>query len=295
MREVRSLIAHYCAVEEPVLLYGETGTGKGLAAVAIHHGSRRGDQEAVTAVLAGLRETARSELFGHKKGAFTGALRDHEGYFREADGSSLILEDISDIPMEVQPILLRAIEEGRFRPVGEKEDATADVRVLATTNVRLDREVKEGRFRADLYYRLGVLRLDPPPLRKHLEDLEVYVPHFLKENARPGFEPKIMSREGMDHLGRHDWPGNVRELENLLRQVSVRAKGPTIEGDEIARLLSAEPLPRMPETPDRRPIDKEALCHALAHSGGNKREAARRLGVHRDTFYSLLKKFGVSL
>jgi DNA-binding NtrC family response regulator len=182
MKAVRSRVVRAAATDLHVFISGPTGTGKEIVARAIHGGSTRGTRKLYVVALAGLRETARSLLFGHKRGAFTGAIADHEGVFGAAHCSTLLFDDIDNTPIELQPMLLRAVQYGAFLRLGETHERCSDVRILATTNAPMEREILVGRFRADLYQRLSVLKIELPPLKDHLDDLDVYVPHF---SARP--------------------------------------------------------------------------------------------------------------
>jgi DNA-binding NtrC family response regulator len=287
---VRKSIAVAARETWPVLISGETGTGKDMAALAIHAGSRRNVKEPQVVAVGGLGETAWSVLFGHRKGAFTGAERDHEGVFRMADGSTVILEDVSEIPAKIQPMLLRAVEHGTFRPLGEEREVRADVRIVSTTNTSLAAEAERGRFRPDLYQRLSLLQIQVPPLRDHLEDLEIYVPHFMARAAGPGRDVKTISPEGMEVLYSYRWPRNVRELQHVLCRASVEAPGEIVTAKDLKTILGNSRLrPRPPKA--GRPavqVDRDLVIQTLRDARGNKREAARRLGVAPGTFYRLV-------
>ncbi len=283
----------------PVLITGETGTGKDMVAQAIHAGSRRGSEESHVLAVSGLGDTAWSILFGHRRGAFTGAETGHEGVFRQADGSTLILEDIVDLPLKVQPMLLRAIEFGVFRSLGDQRETAVDVRVISTTNIPLSGEVDARRFRADLYQRVSTLRITLPPLRNHLSDLDLLVPHFLAR-ARGVHRPlKSVSGEAMKALKNYSWPRNVRELEHLLFRASVEVAGPVIEREDVERILH-EDRNRPADSPGKGtgrrvaiPIDE--LQRAIQEAGGNKRRAARALRIAPATLYALLRRHNVSV
>jgi DNA-binding NtrC family response regulator len=291
IREARATVVRAAAESWPVLITGETGTGKDLIARAVHAGSRRGRSLPVVVAVGGLGETAWSILFGHRKGSFTGAVSHHDGVFKSAHGSSILLEDVADLPLRVQPMMLRAIEHGLFRPLGADREMHSDVRVIATCNLPLAQEVALGRFRADLYQRLSVLKIELPPLREHLEDLELYVPHFLSKAAAEHRPAKTMSREAMAALGTYSWPRNVRELEHFLYRASVEVRGQEIAAEDVHRILEEDASKFAPTAlPVRsRAVSRAALQEALAAAGGNKREAARRLGVAPGTLYRLLK------
>ena len=288
IRRTRELIAKYAPLDDPVLIVGETGTGKRLVAEALHTLSPRSRLELLVAMLAGLGETAHSELFGHAKGAYTGADEKHDGLFKQAEGSTLNLDDVSDLPLHVQKLILRVIENGRIRPLKAKCEIQCNVRVLATTHLTLEKEIAAGRFRQDLYYRLRVLRIEVPPLRDHLEDLEIYVPHFLKRASRQGIEQnqlKQLSSDAMTVLRDHSWPGNVRELANVIRSVSVNTSDSIIGPEEIREALGLDlgTTQRVGPKPDRK-----SVLGMLKVTGGNKREAARRLGISPSTLYRFL-------
>ncbi len=292
MVEIREAIVRAAPHDWPVLITGETGTGKDLAAHAIYVGSRRARKGLHVAAVGGLGDTAWSVLFGHQKGAFTGATEAHQGIFSHADGATLLLEDVCDLPLRLQPLLLRALERGRFRPLGASDEKASSVRVLATTNVPLDRAVDEGRFRADLYQRLAVLKLVMPPLRSHLEDLEIYVSHFLKKAAGEGVPPKRLADDGMKVLASRSWPGNVRELEHFLYRATVEVAGPVIGRDDVLRLLRPESEGGARSQHDRSSglPAREMVLAVLKEAEGNKREAARRLGISPTTLYALLRR-----
>lgn len=291
MRELRDRIIRLALLDLPVLIEGESGTGKGLAARAIHEGSCRSHRGMVVANLSGMRDTARSECFGHVKGAYTSAWCDHDGYFAQANGSTLFLDDIPDAPLDVQPVLLRAIEEQRFRPMGAVSEVEVDTRIIAATNQSLDHAVKAGRFRQDLYFRLKVHRLTLPPLRAHLEDLELLTSHFLARAAGPGGTPKNLDPAAMDLLHRHPWEGNVRELENLLIAAAAELEGTCLTADYLQAHLEPSGIQSaawvQPIPPPR--LEAPGVLTVLAECRGNKRETARRLRISPRRLYSLLK------
>jgi len=290
IRHARSAILRAAAEDWPVLVLGETGTGKDMAAWAIHSASRRRTQPLQIVPVGGLGDTAWSTLFGHRKGAFTGAVDDHDGVFRAAHHSSLLLDDVATLPLKLQPMVLRAIEHGRFRPLGSNAEIHTNVRVISSSNLPLDEEVHEGRFRSDLYERLAVLKIVLPPLRAHLEDLDVYVPHFLKEAARPGRPPKKITAQAVRYLSSHSWPRNVRELKHFLYRCSVEVAGPAIDLSDVQGLLELESRSMPRASRSARP-DEFAVRKALAAAAGNKREAARLLGVSPNTLYKLMREY----
>jgi transcriptional regulator with PAS, ATPase and Fis domain len=290
-----------------VLIRGESGTGKELLARALHEQSPRAAKPFVqvhcAALSAGLLE---SELFGHVKGAFTGAHRDKIGRFELAHGGTLFLDEIGDISLEVQTKLLRVLQERTFERVGSAEPIQVDVRVVAATHQDLERLIREGRFREDLYYRLNVISIPVPPLRERREDIPELVSHFLERCCqRAGKRLLAMDDEALIALKQFDWPGNVRQLENAIERAVVAAEKPIIVlsdlPPEIARREEAdeetlidEPRGVRAERADRDRKEREQLVRALAATAGNKAEAARALGMARSTLVSRLKKHGLS-
>jgi two-component system response regulator GlrR len=304
MRRVYGALAAVAPTRSTVLLSGESGTGKELAARALHRASDRaaGPFEVVDcgAVPAALME---SELFGHERGAFTGATAEREGAFARADGGTLFLDELGELPMELQPKLLRALGEGEVRRVGGRKSKQVDVRVVAATNRDLRTEVNAGRFRADLYYRVAVIQVRLPPLRERLDDLDVLVPALLaKLCADRGLKgaPEA-SEELVARLREHTWPGNVRELRNYLEQYAVlRAPPPfgdapdAVPEGETALLDGLDALPLRDAKAllvDR--FERAYLARALTRSGGNVAEVARQSGVNRATVFRALRRVGM--
>jgi two-component system response regulator HydG len=304
MRELFTLIGMVAPTEATVLVTGESGTGKELVARAIHAGSARSAGPLVAVNCAALSETLlESELFGHEKGAFTGAEKRREGRFMAADKGSIFLDEIGEIAQPIQAKLLRVIQEREIQRVGGDKPIGVDVRILAATNRDLKKEVEEGRFREDLYYRLNVVSVPVPPLRERLEDIPLLAQHFLSRFAEKnrkrikGFTPAAM-----DHLLRCPWPGNVRELENAVERAVILSVGEYVTERELplcdARELSAVAGPLVSggvEGLAGRPLDdveREVILATLDSCGGNKSEAARVLGITRATLHKKLKKYG---
>ncbi|MEC7518272.1 MAG: sigma 54-interacting transcriptional regulator [Myxococcota bacterium] len=234
MRRLMARVGKAAKAEMPALLVGESGTGKELVARALHEESRRSGGPFVTVDCGALSPAlVASELFGHEKGAFTGADRQHEGAFERADGGTLFLDEIGELSPELQPALLGVLERGRFRRVGGRKEVSVDVRVVAATHRDLRAEVNEGTFRLDLYYRLAVVVLELPPLRERLEDVPLLVEHFLREAGHDGAVSEVFSAEALTALCRHRWPGNVRELRNVVEA--------TLAMGETPPLFTAEP------------------------------------------------------
>ena len=279
-----------------VLICGESGTGKELVAHAIHACSERRDKPLVTLNCAALNESLlESELFGHEKGAFTGADRRREGRFVEADGGTLFLDEIGDISPLMQVRLLRAIQEREVQRVGSNQTLAVDVRLIAATHRNLAEEVSAGRFRQDLYYRLNVVTIDMPPLRQRREDIPLLAQHFLKRYAErnrktvQGFTP-----QAMDLLIHYPWPGNIRELENAVERAVVLLTGNYISERELPLAIAGTPLPSGgSENALIQPlveVEKEVILAALEKTGGNKTEAARQLGITRKTLLAKLSR-----
>jgi len=293
MRNVLELIARVAGSHATVLLEGETGTGKELVARAIHAGGPRRDHLFVAINCAALSEgLLESELFGHRRGAFTGATEDRKGLFEVASGGTLFLDEISETSPALQAKLLRVLQEGEVRPVGENRARTVDTRVIVATNRDLEDEVKTGRFREDLYYRLRVFPIRLPPLRDRREDIPALTRHLLGRLARQVKKPIVEpSEETLALLARYPFPGNVRELANELeRAVLLAAPGAPITDDLLSERLQETPgdgaapsvLQHRTDT-----FEREEIAAALARAGGVKARAAEELGI---TYRGLLKK-----
>ena len=303
MRELFSMINMVAPTEATVLVTGESGTGKELVARAIHAGSPRAAGPLVAVNCAALSETLlESELFGHEKGAFTGAERRREGRFMAANKGSIFLDEIGEIAQPIQAKLLRVIQEREIQRVGGDKPVGVDVRILAATNRDLKKEVEAGRFREDLYYRLNVVTLTVPPLRDRPEDIPILAQHFLARFAEKnrkrikGFTPAAM-----DQLTRGAWPGNVRELENAVERAVILSVGEYVSERELPLCQPRESATREAEgAPSMAglagiPLDdveREAILATLRETGGNKSEAARVLGITRATLHKKLKKYG---
>ena len=276
----------------PVHIAGETGTGKELVANAIHNESRRSGRSFAPINCGALPEgLIESELFGHVKGAFSGAIRDKKGRFEMADGGTIFLDEIAELSNNMQAKLLRFLQEGQFERVGGEGSVRVDVRVLSATNKNLKEEVRRNRFREDLYYRLNVIPIELPPLRARKLDIPLLIDHFLGEAARR-YDKKMLkvSNKAMSSLMDYRWPGNVRELQNAIQFAFVRCNGKVINLEDLPMELreSAEmPVRRGPS----RKLDQEAVKAALVRTGGNKARAAKSLGVGRATLYRFLNDY----
>jgi PAS domain S-box-containing protein len=285
MQEVRDQVRVLAAVDATVLIEGETGTGKEMVARAIHNLSDRRGGPFVAINCAGLTESLlASQLFGHRRGAFTGAVNDHVGLFEAAQGGTLLLDEIGDMPMSVQTHLLRVLQEREILRLGDSKPRPIDVRVLAATHRSLEREVAEGRFRQDLLYRIRVARLALPALRERPEDIPLLAVAFVQEfNAAHGKTVTGIGRNAMDQLMARQWSGNVRELRAVIEWAVIRATGPTIRPANLPRETThgEGPLSRSGALDDER----RQIMHALAQTGGNRAVAARLLGISRATLY----------
>lgn len=292
MQQLLSEIAMVAPSDATVLIHGDSGTGKELVARALHASSARSDKPLVTLNCAALNESLlESELFGHEKGAFTGADKRREGRFVEADGGTLFLDEIGDISPMMQVRLLRAIQEREVQRVGSNQTISVDVRLIAATHRDLAQEVQAGRFRQDLYYRLNVVTIEMPVLRQRQEDIPLLADHFRQRFAErnrkavKGFTPRAM-----DLLIHYDWPGNIRELENAIERSVVLLTGEYISERELPLAIASQPLPLVADQAIQPlvEVEKEVILAALEKTGGNKTEAARQLGITRKTLLAKL-------
>jgi DNA-binding NtrC family response regulator len=300
MLEVYKGIAQATLGDAPVLITGETGTGKELVARAIHRHGRRAARPFVPVNCGALPEgLLESELFGHVRGAFTGAIADKKGLFGQAHGGTLLLDEIGETTPAVQVRLLRALESGEIRPVGGTAAHHVDVRVIAATNRDLERAATEGRFRQDLYYRLNVIRIRIPALRERVEDIPLLVDHFLRTAARRSGRGAQLSGAAVDALRAYVWPGNVRELENTLERLVLALPDGTIDVDDLPQpLRRAGPALEerlFADLPTLDEIEKRYLRHVLVAVGGNRSRAADVLGIDRRTLYRMAERFGLEL
>lgn len=299
MRRLFEILPQVAASESNVLICGETGTGKELAARAIHSMSRRRKKPFVAVNCGALPDTLlESELFGYKAGAFTGAGRDKPGRFAMAEGGTLFLDEIGDISPALQVRLLRVLEEKTYEMLGGTQTMRADTRIVAATNRDLPGLIKKGAFREDLFYRLNVVRLELPPLRKRKEDIPILVERFVgRFNRLQGKSVSGVSPEVMSLLMEHDYPGNVRELENLVEHAFVLCKGERIEiGDMPAEFMGrfSRPPPAGGMKSTMREMSARAITEALQRHGYNRLAAARELGIHKSTLFRKIKSLGLA-
>lgn len=278
-----------------ILIGGDSGTGKELLAKAIHEASNRNEGPFVAVNCSAIPETLfESELFGHKKGAFTGAIRDHDGLFRAANGGTLFLDEIGDMPKPIQVKLLRALQEMKVRPVGGTKDETVDVRVISATHTDLERAMREGTFREDLYYRLNVVTFNLPSLSKRPEDIPLLAQHFLRDLANIyGDRVKGFSPEAMESLVNSEWPGNVRQLRNVVEQCVALSSTPLIPVTLVQRAVKDEPTQFMSLQDARDKFEREYLVRLLQMTAGSVSQAAKLAKRNRTEFYRLLGRHGM--
>jgi len=318
MQEVFRAIGRLSRSNITVLINGESGTGKELVARALHRHSPRAKGPFVAINIAAIpKELLESELFGHEKGAFTGATAQRKGRFEQASGGTLFLDEIGDMPVELQTRLLRVLSEGKFFRVGGHDQVETDVRIIAATNQDLEERVKDGRFREDLFHRLNVIRIHLPPLRARSEDIPLLARYFLKKSAAElSVEPKHLLPETESFLAHLPWPGNVRQLENTCRWLTVMAPAQTIRNEDLPPELNADTNPAATQDGWRSGLkrlieqklasgesniletlnpefERILLQAALAHTGGRKQEAALKLGWGRNTLTRKLKELGL--
>ncbi|HSW31850.1 MAG TPA: sigma-54 dependent transcriptional regulator [Longimicrobiales bacterium] len=299
--EALALAETVAPTDSTVLLSGESGTGKEVVARYIHRLSERGEKPFFSINCGALPESLlESELFGHLKGSFTGAVKDREGLLVAASGGTLFLDEIGDTTAATQVKLLRAIQEREVIPVGSTEARSVDVRIIAATNRDLEEEIRKGAFRSDLYYRLNVIQLRLPPLRDRREDVELLARHFLERLAeREGGEPRSLSPETLELLRGYDWPGNVRELENALERAAVVAQGAGIEAGHLPERVRERPEVRLAgDAPAANPtmeiVERAYIQWVLQAEGGNKTRAAEVLGIDPSTLYRKLNRYGLA-
>ena len=297
MVEVYKLVARVAGLDTTVLIQGETGTGKELVARAIHHASPRADGPFVVVDCSALAETLfESELFGHERGAFTGALAARRGLFETAAGGTCLLDEIGELSPALQAKLLRALQEQSIRRVGGNEQIAVNVRMIAATNRDLRKRVDEGAFREDLYYRLNVVSIAVPPLRERGGDVHLLAQHFVDQYARAAKKAiRGLARETLDLLSAHHWPGNVRELENTIARAVALSSSELLMPDGISLPPRADPRPLTLPAPQMRldEVRRWYVGKVLEETGGNKVHAAERLGIDRGTLHRMLRRWAM--
>ena len=303
MRQLFEQIRRIARVQGPVLILGESGVGKELVARALHRQSERRDGPFIAMNCAGIpAELLESELFGHSAGAFTGAQKSRKGLFAEAEGGTLLLDELGEMPSQMQSKLLRILQDGSLRPVGEDRERPIDVRILAATNRDLETEISDGRFRADLFYRLETFSLEVPPLRDRGDDIDLLAAHFLSHHAsQAGVSVHGIDTEAMECLRHYSFPGNVRELSNAIERAVAFCRHESLALSDLpSRIRGQEAFsthaalneatlfdPQRP--PPLRILEKRYVEHMLKHTGNNKQKAARLLGIGRRTLYRYLE------
>lgn len=302
--DLKTTTAQLAQTDVPVMILGESGTGKELVARALHNGGPRRDQPFIVVDCGSIPESMiESELFGYRKGAFTGAVSSSPGLFRSAHGGSLFLDEVAELPVAMQTRLLRSVQLGEVRPVGSSEPVRVDVRIVAATNADIHKAIVERQFREDLFYRLTAVVLQMPNLRDHVEDIPDLVRHFITRHERRQRRNIKVQQEVIDRLLDHHWPGNVRELENTIAGAVALSRDGILRADDLAFPMSLSPTTsETPEAENR--VETEtaaslvgakdaAVDRALAEAGGSKRKAAAALGVAESTIYRNLKRRGL--
>lgn len=305
MKDVFELVKKVANHKTTVLIFGESGTGKELVAKSIHKTGERSGNFLVTVNCGGIPETLlESELFGHKKGAFTGADKDKKGLFEEADTGTIFLDEIGEMPLSLQVKLLRVLQGDEIRPVGDSKTRKIDVRVIAATSKNLKEETEKGNFREDLFYRLNVLQIQIPPLRERLEDIPILCQHFInKFNASLNKQIKSIAPASMTLMRKHQWPGNIRELENIIEHAIVVAEGDqvlpenlpsdfisTTEENDILRPIEGVSLKAA-----QKDLEKRMITKALKTTGGNRTRAAKLLEISHPSLLSKIKEYDIQM
>ena len=300
MRALRQQLSYAAPTTGRILIYGESGTGKELVARALHARSLRASQALIETNCAAIpEELIESELFGHVKGAFTGATQAKRGKFEQADNATLFLDEIGDMSLKTQSKVLRALEEQRFQAVGSEATISVDVRIIAATNKKLEAEIENGNFRADLFYRLNVIPFEIPPLRERLEDVPLLVEHFNHEfSAANNREPKQFTPAALERMQSYDWPGNVRELRNTIERVIIMRLDRIVEADDLP-ILSGDAPPASSYNFDSyreasETYEREYIVRKLAETDGNVSRTAEVMGIDRSHLYRRMKSLGIN-
>jgi DNA-binding NtrC family response regulator len=290
-----------------VLIVGETGTGKEVLATTIQQASARRNKPYIALNCAALPEgIVESELFGHRKGAFTGATANKQGIFQAADGGTLFLDEINSLPLAIQAKLLRFLETGECLPVGETKPYKVNVRVIAASNADLNEQIAAGEFRRDLYFRLNVVPIELPPLRQRSEDIEALIKHFVQIFVKEyGIDAPTFSKDALKQLRAYPWPGNIRELRNLCERLSILLSGKTIEPENLplefqnaghtAKTAKAQDFTLPDSGIDLESLEADLINQALCRTNGNRSKSARLLGLTRDTLLYRIQKYGLAV
>ncbi len=290
------------ATDVTVLIAGETGTGKEVLAHALKEHSPRANKPFITLNCAALPEAlAESELFGHRKGAFTGAVTSQIGRLQAADGGTVFLDEVDSLPVALQAKFLRFLETGEIQPVGETHTLNVDVRVIAATNANLQEKISRGEFRKDLYYRLNVVPIEIPPLRERMGDIQLLLQHFMRQFADEHKLPEAsFTKAAINRLTAYSWPGNVRELRNVCERLAILLAGRTIDEcnlpvEIVNRAPSQKPVFDLPEFGiELEKVEMDLIRQALSRTNGNRSRSARLLGISRDTLLYRMQKYGIS-
>jgi two-component system response regulator HydG len=290
------------ATDVTVLIVGETGTGKEVLAQALKQHSPRADKPFITLNCAALPEAlAESELFGHRKGAFTGAVGNQTGRLQAADGGTVFLDEVDSLPVPLQAKLLRFLETGEIQPVGETHSQNVNVRIIAASNANLQEKIARNEFRRDLYYRLNVVPLEIPPLRERMGDIQLLLQHYMKLFAvEHRLSETSFSRQALARLSAYHWPGNVRELRNVCERLSILLAGRVIEENNLPaeivnRPAAQKPLFDLPELGiELEKVEMDLIRQALNRTNGNRSRSARLLGISRDTLLYRMQKYGIN-
>ncbi len=299
MLKVYKMIEKVAPTDATILVYGDSGTGKELIAREIHYRSRRNEGPFLSINCGALaKDLLESTLFGHKKGSFTGAVKDQKGYFTVCENGTLFFDEVGEMAPATQVKLLRALQEREVIPIGASEAVPIDVRLVAATNADLETEVSEGRFRTDLFYRLNVIPIRIPPLRQRREDIALLVEHFMARCPGPN-GPKKVIREVMEALERYDWPGNVRELENVIERAVILSEGDVIGLEDLPEKILQGPVNRgglVIDTPTMtlEELEREYIVKVLNHTNWQKKRAADVLGINASTLYRKLINYGIT-
>ncbi len=299
MRALRQQIAYAAPTTGRVLIFGESGTGKELVARALHASSSRAQRPFIEVNCAAIpEELIESELFGHVKGAFTGATGARRGKLERADGGTIFLDEIGDMSLKTQAKVLRSLEEQRFEPVGSENSVTVDVRVISATNKKLEAEIEAGTFRADLFYRLNVIPFEIPPLRERLEDVPLLVDHFNRKSSHANKKrPKVFAPEAIERMQNYSWPGNVRELRNTVERVIIMQERGRVDADDLP-ILAGEAPPAASYSFDSyreasEAYEREYILRKLAEADNNMSRTAEIMGIDRSHLYRRMKSLGI--